>query len=171
MATNFLYYPGTTTAPNTGLVASVQTLLSSDMVGVASSGTVISAFNGNSGVFTSSNTGQAVWGAVFLTWGTSASTGPAAGGNIAGWFLLSPDGGTTFESSVHTASLPNRRPPDFIVYHSTESINSSDTYVAPAIRLPALAFKVMVQNNLGITSPSSATGYPALKLAPFAVQY
>ena len=173
MATNFLWYAGTVASSYNGLNATAFTVLSSDMSsGIASSGTTISGANGVSGVFTSSYAAQAIWGWTVLTWGTSATTGPAAGGNVAGWFLQSYDGGTIYETSAHTASVPMRRPPDFIIPHSTESISAGDVYFSAGIvRLPPLPYKVFLQNNLGITAPSSSTGYSSLKIAPVAMQY
>jgi hypothetical protein len=167
MATNFLWYAGGT--PFNGLLAPAITALSSELNSLGSSGTTISSSTTtgtSSGIITSSMTGQGIWGEVWLTCGTSLATGPSIAGNIAGWFLVSPDGGTTFERTV--ASTPMSRSPDFIVPISTNAITAGDVFKAYGpVMIPALEYKVFVQNNLGVTMPSSAN----IKIAPFAVQY
>lgn len=168
MATNFLWTAGSTTAGfNSGVLSPSITLLSTEMVSLASSLTVTSAQNGVSGLFTSSNTGQAIWAEIFVTITTTATT--VAGANIAGWFLTSPTSGTVIESTA-VAAIP--RAPDFIIPAPTGTLGSSTTYKAGGlVRIPALNFKVNVQNNLGITLPSSASGNPVLQLVPIAEQY
>lgn len=167
MATNFLWYAGTT--PNNGLLATAVTVLSSELASLASSGTTISSSvttGTSSGIITSSMTGQGIWGEVWLTCGTSLATGPSAAGSISGWFLVSPDGGTTFERTV--ASTPMSRSPDFIIPISTNAVTALDVFKAYGpVMIPALEYKVFVQNNLGVTMPSSAN----IKLAAYAVQY
>lgn len=171
MATNFLWYSGAT--PYNGLVVTALTVLSTELVSLGSSSTVVgsSTTSGTaSGVYTSSMTGQAVWADLFLTCGTSLATGPSLGGNISGWFLTSPDGGTTFERTVSGSPLP--RAPDFVVPTSTQAVTAADTFrTTNMVRLPALPFKVFIQNNLGVTLPSSATAYSTLKIAAYALQY
>lgn len=168
MATNFLWAAGSTTSGfNSGLTSPSITLLSTEMVSLGSSGTVTSAQSGVSGLFTSSNTGQAIWGEIFVTLTTTATT--VAGANVSGWFLTSPTSGTIIES---TATAAISRPPDFIVPTPVATLGSSTTYKAAGlVRIPALNFKVNIQNNLGITLPSSASGNPVVLLSPVAMQY
>lgn len=164
MATNFLYYAGT--SGNTGLlVATPVTLVSTEMVSLGTSAVAIGATT-----FTSSYTGQGILADLFLTFSTSISA-PTPGANFAVWFLTSPDGGTTFESSVTFNPVPNRSP-DALIPISTIAINSSSVFRSQGIvRVPALEFKVAIQNNLGTTFSSTTVANPTLKLAPYAIQY
>ena len=167
MPTNFLWSTG-----NSGLVTSTGiALMQSELASVANSSWTVSSSGGLSGVFGSSLTGQAVWGYLQLYYGSSAtgstSSGPAAGANWAGWFLTSPDGGTTFES---TAQQPPR-PPDFLIPLSTGTIAASAKpfQASGLVRLPPLPFKVLMMNNTGNTMGASTD--PKLNLLPVAMQY
>jgi hypothetical protein len=159
-AKNFLWQ---ISAASSGLLVAATTVMSSELVSLASSTATVSA-----NTYGSSNTGQAIWSDVYLTFGTTATT--LAGANYAGWWLPSLDGGTTFES---TASLPMARPPDFVIPAPVGTLGSSLTYKsAGLVRLPAVPFKVVAQNNLGIvTGSSSGSGFPLLRIAPYAEQY
>lgn len=164
MPTNFLWYSGTT--PYNGqLVATAITVVSTEMVSLGSSAVAVGATT-----FTSSYTGQGIWGEFFLTFSTSVAA-PASGANFCGWFLTSPDAGTTFESTAGFNPGPPRAP-DFLIPVSTIAIASSTVFkTAGLVRLPALEFKVAVQNNLGQTFSSSTVANPTLKLAPVAMQF
>jgi hypothetical protein len=151
---------------NSGLLSAAVTLLSTELVSLGSSVMAISANTGNAGKFTSSNTGQALQGEIFLTLTTSATTG--AGALFSGWFMTSPDSGVTYETTSFT---PLSRSPDFVIPVPTGTLGSSTTYKANGlVTLPALQFKVALQNNMGITIPSSASGNPLLLLAPIGTQ-
>jgi hypothetical protein len=167
MVANFLWAAGTQ-----GLITSTGVpLMQSEMASVANSSWCVSSSGGLSGVFGSSLTGQAVWGYLQLSYGSSATgstaTGPAAGANWAGWWLTSPDGGTTFES---TAQVPPR-PPDFLIPLSTGTIAASAKpfQASGLVRLPPMPFKVLMQNNTGNTMGTSPD--PKLNLLPVAMQY
>jgi hypothetical protein len=130
---------------------------------------IVSSVGGSSGIFTNSNTAQAIWGDIFYYPGNAGCT-PTAGGNLAGWFLTSLDGGTTFESQTVVPA----RPPDFIIPLPASAIGGANTIVyrsAGIVRVPALEFYVLVQNNAGVTLGAGATTSPSLKLAPYSVQY
>jgi hypothetical protein len=161
MATNFLE---ATAGSTIGYFSAVTTIISSELVSLASSGTVTSG-----SVFTSSASfGQAIWGEVFVKWGGAIT--PTLGGFISGWFLRSPDGGTTFE--VTPTSIPLGRSPDFIVSLSTIAYaNTNIAYASGIVRMPWSPSKIFVQNNTGATLPSSATAYTIIGLGPVAVQY
>jgi len=162
MATNFLWFPGT---GNSGLLTTAITLASTELVSLGSSAVVTIGT-----VYGTSVTGQGIWGEVYVTFGTSVAA-PAPGANLAGWWLTSPDGGTTFESTAGFNPGPARAP-DFIIPVSTIAIAAGVVAKAAGlVRIPALDFKVSVQNNLGVTFSSSATANPSLLLAPVAVQY
>lgn len=163
MSAPFLWQPGTS---NNGLLtASALTLLSTELNSVASAGAAVSSVGGTSGVFSNASTGQAVFADLFLKLGAIASA-LSSGANLAGWFLTSPDG-TTFENVVSGAALA--RPPDFFIPAPATTISAGSVYrSAGRVILPALKFKVFVQNNLGQTLAASAN---TLTLAPFALQY
>lgn len=157
-ATNFLWAPGTS---NNGEIGSVLTLLSTEMNSLASGSVAASTVGGTSGVFSNSDTSQAIWAEVFANLGTAGGA-CAAGGNISGWFLSSSNG-STFEP---TSAAPARAP-DFIVPLPQTTLNA--TYKAMGlVRVPALKFKVLVQNNCGNAFAASAN---TITLAPTAVQY
>jgi len=162
MATNFLEATGGSTA---GYFSSVTTLISSELVSLASSLTTTSG-----SVFTSSGSfGQAIWGEVYIKWGGSVT--PVVGGNISGWFLRTPDGGTTFETAPSSA-LSLARSPDFIIPLSTLAYASGNIcYAGGLIKMPWSPSKIFIQNNVGATLPSSATAYTVIGLGPVAVQY
>ena len=163
MVSNFLWNAGTS---NNGLLASALSLLTTEMNSLATAGTALSSVGGSSGVFTNSNTGQGMVGDVFLTLG-AIGTALSAGANLAGWFLTSPDGGTTFENTVSGSAMS--RPPDFLIPLPATTITSGWVYKsAGPIMIPALEFKVFIQNNSGQTWASSGN---TLKLAPYAMAY
>lgn len=163
MATNFLEATGGSTA---GYFSAVTTLISSELTGIGSSIVATGA-----STFTSSASfGQAIWGEVALTLGTSFT--PGSGAFISGWFLRSLDGGTTFEITQGTSVNPLPRSPDFIIPMSSIAYNSSSViYGSGMVKMPWSPVKVFVQNNLGVTFPASTAGYATIKLGPVAVQY
>lgn len=173
MPTNFLWSTGTL-----GLVTGAPvTLISTDMASLAAStsstsGIAVSGANiGSSGFLTSTNTGQAVWGEIMYSMGTPGSSVNAmgAGSNIAGWFLVSQDGGVTFESTL--AAPP--RAPDFIIpFPATTIAPSANPFKAAGlVRLPALPFRTLVQNNSTNTLGGSSNTACTVKVAPVAMQY
>lgn len=105
-------------------------------------------------MFSQTNFGSAKYGYVWLTAGSSMV--PIAGGNIAGWWMNSPDGGTTYEKGPYTAS-PMPRSPDWIIPFSTAaSIAAGDVVYAPgAVLLPWATCKVSIQNNSGVALSSA----------------
>lgn len=163
MATNFLQATGGST---TGFFnGATTTLISSELVALASSGTATSTT-----IFTSSASfGQGIWGEAWL-YGTSAIT-PASGGYLACWWLRSKDGGTTFEKTVASNPLP--RPPDFIIPTASAAYASSDvSFASGIVKMPWPAAKLFVQNNTGVTYfASNSASYPLIAIGPVAVQY
>jgi hypothetical protein len=161
MAANFLE---ATAGSTIGYFSAVTTIISSELVSLASSGTATSG-----SVFTSSASfGQAIWGEVLVKFGGAIT--PTVGGFIAGWFLRSPDGGTTFE--VTGTSVPQARSPDFTIPLSTLAYaNTNVAYATGIVRMPWSPSKIFIQNNTGATLPSSATAYTLIQLGPVAVQY
>lgn len=163
MATNFLQATGASTV---GYFSAVTTLISSELVSLGSSLAVTSA-----SIFTSSgNFGQAIWGEALVHWGGAIT--PATGAFISGWFLRSADGGTTFETVVNSSTTGVPRGPDFIIPLSSFAYASSGVaYATGIVKMPWSPVKVMIENNAGVTFPSSATAYTLIQLGPVAVQY
>lgn len=98
---------------------------------------------------------------------------PSVNGFLAGWFLPSFDGGTTFETAISTPSatvsaLP--RAPDFTIAldnaaHAAGNVRyAQGRFIAP---LPTVPFKTIVQNFSGVTMPSTWM----IAAAPWAIQY
>lgn len=160
MATNFLATTGTN-----GFLSSLATAFSSGtttMNSLANAGIIIST-----SVFTQADTAHGLMGFIGLTVGSSF--GPTSGGNITGWWLQSPDGGTTYESTVLV------RPPDWFISLSTSTSSSPGTETSgSAYRMSLLApmpwttFKVAIQNNSGVTTGSSGL---SLTFQSVAMQY
>lgn len=162
MSTNFLLYPGTS---NNGQLVSPFSVLTTEMNSLANAGTALSSVGGTSGVFNTSNTGQAMVGNISLTLG-AIGTALSAGAVLSGGFILSYDAGSTFENTVSGASQP--RAPDFIIPLPATTITAGWKYSAVNVLLPAFPFKLFVQNNTGQTFASSGN---ILTIAPFAYQY
>jgi len=167
MPTNFLWQAGT---GNSGLLVSSFTIVSTELKSLASGTVVVSSVNGSSGLFTNSNTGQAIWADVFFYAGNPAVT-PTAGANVAGWWLTSPDSGVTFENTT----LVPARAPDFIIPLGTVTTNTASTIASGRssgiVRVPALQTKVLIHFNLGVTMSAGGTTSPFITVSAYAVQY
>lgn len=161
MTTPFLWGLGTS---NNGLLVSLLTLQSTELNSLANAGVVLSSVGGSSGKFTNVDTGAAIWGDVFLTLGAIGSA-LTAGANISGWFIESPDSGSTYEKS--SAAPP--RAPDFIIPLPVTTISAADQFKSGGlVRLPAVQFKVLLQNNTGQALAATSN---TVKLAPISVQF
>ncbi|MGH7044950.1 MAG: hypothetical protein ACREE2_01000 [Stellaceae bacterium] len=156
----FLWQPGTA---NNGLYAPAMTLMSSELDSVASGAVAVSSVGGLAGVFSNANTGQVIWSPLLLTLGPTTGAFQT-GGNLSCWFLQSVDG-ATFE--VGSAAPP--RAPDFVFPLPAASLGTTEMFLSQGlVRLPALRFKVLCQNNSGQTLNASGN---SVELAPTAVQY
>lgn len=161
MATNFLAATGTngflTASPVTAFSAATTTINS-----VANAATVISTL-----VFSQTDTAHGLLGYVSLTVGSSF--GPTAGGNITGYWVQSPDGGTTYESTILV------RPPDWMISLSTSTSSSPGTEtsgsayrLSPLCAMPWGTFKVAIVNNSGVTLGTSGN---SIAFQTVAMQY
>lgn len=170
MPTNFLWSTG---AGGGGILTSTGlALLTTELNSIANSSWCISSVGGASGIFGSTLTGQGMWGYMQFLFPNptgSSATGPAAGGNLAGWFLASLDSGVSFESS----SVLPARSPDFIIPLSTSLIAPG----APVfqsygpILIPPLPFKVLLANNIGNALGAGGTAAGKLNLVPVSMQF
>lgn len=160
MATNFLEAVGTS-----GFIATPFNLQTTELNALGSGANVVSSVGGTAGVFTQTNFASAIWGAVHFKAGGAFT--PTAGGYLAGWFLYSPDGGSTFEKVVAATDVP--RPPDFIIPLFASAYASGDIAQSSGIvRLPWWSTKVYVGNRSGVAL--SASGH-VIQCGPVAVQY
>jgi hypothetical protein len=167
MPTNFLWATGTGAS---GLLTPDFNLMTSELTALASGSGTTSSVNGSSGLFTNTNTAQGMLGEVFYRVnGTAVGGAVTAGGNLAGWFLTTPDSGTTIES--YTAGTGPIRAPDFFIplqgtpaAHSIWKVSGVHQVI-----FPALQFKMYLQNNIGQALPSTDGG--TLIAALVAAQY
>jgi hypothetical protein len=156
----FLWQPGTA---NNGLSAPALTLMTTELNALASGSGAVSSVGGLSGTFSNADTGQVIWSPMALTLGPTAGAFQT-GGNLSCWFLQSIDG-TTFEN---TGAAPPRAP-DAVFPVPATTLSATATFLAQGlVRVPALKFKILCQNNSG--QSLSATGN-SIVLAPTAVQY
>lgn len=153
MATNFLYASGTN-----GFLTTPISFMTTELNTLASGAAATSSVNGTSGVFSQASLGSGIWGSLYFTAGGAFT--PTAGGNLSGWFLLSTNGGTTFENAISTpsttvAALP--RAPDFIIPLDNVAFASGNIKWTQGRRiiLPAESYKIVIQNNSGVALASS----------------
>lgn len=166
MATNFLLAPGTN-----GFITTPFNLLSTELNALASGAAATSSVGGTSGVFNETTLAQALALSVYFTSGGTFT--PSVGGIIALWFLLSPDGGSTFETAVATPSttvMALSRSPDAIISLDNAAFASGNIRWANGLHVPSPweSFKVLAQNLTGGALP--ATGN-LIKAGPVTPQY
>lgn len=160
MPANFLEAAG-----SNGFITSPFSLLTTELNALANNANALSSVGGTSGIFTQTNFASAIWGEVSFKSGGSFT--PTAGGYLAGWWLLSPDGGSTFEKVVAATDLP--RPPDFIIPLFASAYATNDLAQSSGIvRLPWWSTKAYLANHSGASLP--ATGN-IIQVGPVAVQY
>lgn len=165
MATNFLEYAGGTGGLIGGSATTVAwvTALASLTNGSAST---------SSTVFSQATFTQAQKLQGWFINGTASFT-PVAGGCLTFWWLLSTDGGTTFETLVSTPSstvLALPRSPDFIIPFDNAAFATGNIRFAQGpFRYPYLGAKLVLQNNTGVTL--STTGTPTVLIGGVADQY
>ena len=166
MATNFLWFPGTS---NNGLLVTAFNLMTTELQSVTNTSVAVSSVIHGTGIVTNADTAQGVFADLFFKVGNPGiGSALSAGAAVTGWFMTSPDGGTTFEPTG--AALA--RAADFIIPMPATTITASTTYRTQGqVILPTLEFKVLIQNNTGQTLGTGATTAPALVCAPYALQY
>lgn len=162
MATNFLEAAGTN-----GFIQTPFNLHSTELNSLADATSATSSVGGTSGVFTQSSFANSIWAMVYLTLGGSFT--PAAGSpDLLGWFLFSPDGGSTFETVISNTDLS--RAPDFIIPAVGSNAYSSGNILQSSglVRVPWWSSKVFIVNHFGVALPSSGN---TIKAGPVAIQY
>ena len=161
MATNFLEAAGTN-----GFLASPVTLMTTELNTLASTANVISSV---AGPFTQASFNNGIWGQVHFLAGGAMSGTPAAGAFLEGWFIYSPDGGSTFEKANYASAVDLPRPPDFIIPFAAVAVAANDIYAASGItRLPWWSTKLYIGNRTGVNLAASGN---IIKIGPVAVQY
>lgn len=161
MPTNFLEYSGGT---NGFLVAPIN-VMTSELNSLANGNSAVSSVGGTSGVFTQSSWGSGVWGVAHFKAGGAVT--PTAGGYLAGWFLYSPDGGSTFEFTVANTDLP--RPPDILIpLYASAYASGNQSQSSGIIRLPWWSTKTHWVSHAGATLPGSGN---VIQIGSVAVQY
>lgn len=98
---------------------------------------------------TQTDTGSAIFADIWFKSGGAFT--PTGAPNFSIWFIRSTDGGTTFELS--TVAPP--RQPDAIIQLGTAAYASGNIVYTVGVRLPAQNFKVLLQNNSGVTLPAT----------------
>jgi hypothetical protein len=146
--------------------------MSSELDGLKNGAGAISSIGGKDGVFTREQTGSAIFGAIYFVSGGNFTPNVAAA-DFAGWFLASPDGGSTFETVVQTPNNTNlalTRPPDFIIPlgAGTYAAGNQAWCSGGIVQLPWGTFKLEVQQFSGVALPPSGN---LIKCAPVAVQH
>jgi hypothetical protein len=168
MATNFLNSAG-----SNGFISAPINLMSTELNALGSGAAATSSVGGASGVFSQTNFSSAAWLSIYFTAGGAFT--PVVGQCLYGWFLKSPDGGSTFESAIATPSttvLALPRSPDFIIPLDNVAFASGNIKWAQSfIKSPWEFSKVIIQ-NIGGSSPValSASGH-TIKAGGVAIQY
>lgn len=157
MAGNFLHTAGTNGYLGTQRVVTWTTALNN----LASGSRAISDTTADTGLFSQSSFSNAPF---CVAWFKCITTGwtPTAGGAFACWFLMSTDGGTTFE--VESRTTPSTtvpavaRPPDFMipVYTGGTAISANDILFSQPFQAPWPSCKLIVQNLTGAALAAQA---------------
>jgi hypothetical protein len=147
-ATNFLEAAGT------GGYLATATLMTTELNALASGACIVSSVNGSSGVFSQTTVSSAPQGSVWFTSGGAFT--PSASQTLYGWFEISKDAGTTFESQVTTCSTtvpPFARNADFQISLAAAAYASGNIAYAGGrtVPLPWESYKVVLW-NIGTTA-------------------
>jgi hypothetical protein len=168
MVANFLDTAGTG-----GFIQTVFNLQTTELNTLASGAAATSSVGGTAGVFTQTNWSNAIWGSAYFVSGGAFT--PTSGGYLAGWFLLSPDAGSTFETLISTPSttvLALGRVPDFVipVYEGGTAWAATNQRASQGrfFKAPWESHKIVIQNLSGAALPASGN---VVKAVGMAVQY
>jgi hypothetical protein len=169
MATNFLEAPGTN-----GFISAPINLLSSEINTLGGGAAAVSSVGGTSGVFNQTSFGNANWLSLYFTAGGAFT--PVVGQCLYGWFLLSPDGGSNFETQVATPSttvLALSRNADFIISFDNAAYATSNIRWCQGrfIKAPWESCKVLLQNIGGSSPVALPASGNLIKAGGVAIQY
>lgn len=170
MATNFLNAAGTN-----GLIQAQFNLLTTELNTLGSGAAATSSVGGTSGVFTQASWSNAIWAGLQFKAGGAFT--PVAAQVLLGWFLLSQDGGSTFEALLSTPSttVPALgRAPDFVIplYEGGGAFASGSIRAANGryIKTPWESHKIVLQ-NFGASAVALPASGNVLSGTGVAVQY
>jgi hypothetical protein len=169
MPTNFLEASGTN-----GFVSAPINLLSTEINTLGSGSAAISSVGGSSGVFDQSSFGNCPWLSIYFTSGGAFT--PVVGQCLYGWFLLSPDGGASFETEVATPSttvLALSRNPDFIIPLDNAAYATGNIRWCQGrfVKAPWESSKIIVQNVGGASPVALPSSGNLIKAGGVAIQY
>jgi len=155
MATNFLETAGTN-----GFIVSPVTVMTTELNSWTTSFTATSSSS-----FNQSSWGNSMWGVAQLILGSSITWSTSTRSSASGWFLYSPDGGTTYEVTTPLRSPDFFLPPPL----SGSSTSSSLVSISNIFRIPWCTTKIFISTpSSGI--PSSASGN-SLKICAVTIRY
>lgn len=152
-----------------GTPATAFNLMTTELESQAAGALFVSSVLHGTGIVSMSDTLSYELANIFFMVGNPGySSAFTQGAALSGWWLESPDGGTTFP----IATFAPTRAPDFSFAMPLSTVAAS-TLFPPCIKvsLPSGPFKVLVQNNLLVTSASGATTAPYLKCVPYTENY
>jgi hypothetical protein len=154
MTTTLQLDPGTQGWKTSAVVNLQTTELNSLASGAAATSSV--GGGGSNGEFSQTDFASAPMLEIWFTAGGAFT--PSAGGALYGWFLKSPDGGTSFESIVATPSTTVQalsRSPDFVIPLDNAAYASGNIRFGGQVQAPAPTTKVVIQNMSGAALPAS----------------
>lgn len=169
MTANFLNTSGTN-----GLIQAQFSLFTTELNTLGSGTAVTSSVNGTSGVFTQSNYSNAEFAGIQFKSGGAFT--PVVGQVLVGWFLLSQDGGSTFETVIATGSTTQPavgRPPDFTIplYENAAWASGNIRSISGRyIKTPWESHKVVIQ-NFGASAVALPASGNVISATGLAIQY
>lgn len=170
MTTNFLDAAGTN-----GLIQAAFNLETTELNTLASGAAATSSVGGTSGVFTQTNYSNAIWCGIQFKSGGSFT--PVVSQVLLGWFLLSQDGGSTFENIIATPSttVPALgRAPDFVIplYENGSAWASGGirSIQGRYVKAPWESHKILLQ-NFGASAVALPASGNVLSATGVAIQY
>lgn len=147
MTAPFEWSPGTN-----GFTSTPFNLMSSELNSLATGNTATSSVGGTSGVFSQTDIDNALLAEIWFSAGGAFT--PTTGAYIAGWFLRSSDGGTTFEKTVSNTAVA--RQPDFVIpFINSAHASGNLVFASGPVIMPATSHKLFVRSVAGVTLPAS----------------
>lgn len=147
---------GTTTGTYTFPLNPV--LIGGEATALTNGSAVTSSYWNGNGVFRQAN--ELLYSPFASVWFMAGGAFTPTGVGLSGWFLRSFDGGTTYETVVATPSssvAAVSRAPDFVIPLANSAYAAGNVTFASGIvpLYPDSLQKVVIQNNSGVTMPST----------------